>query len=174
MVGFCKGPVRELLGFASFHDGSPRSTHYVGTFGPVAAQIPHWDTDGCSSEHVDGERKTLAPLKLHLSSQYKPFDTKHMSHFDIDGLGGEEVNEVHVRTDFKAMKLKTNRGRECHWGEEGSEGEWYYGKASEEEFIAGLSVCFGGLGGWSVKAKMHSHWKLSELGVVLARRDGRV
>lgn len=178
-AGFCSSgtdrwSIPDLLGFASFREGEERAAQYIGTFGPVPSQSPEWNESGYCQKRVDENGKPISPLnpsELDLSSKFQPFDEKHMSHFDINGPGGEEVSEVHVSTDFKAIKLKTNKGRECYWGE-GRRNQWYSRVASEEECIVGLSVCFGRLGGWSWKAKMYSHWKVSELGVVLARRDG--
>jgi hypothetical protein len=184
VAGYCtsgrdeRWPVPDLLGFTYYREGDypERALEQVGTFGPVPCQAPEWKEEGWygSDKWVDANGKPVKPLNpsdLNLADKFEPFDEKHMLHFDIDGPGGEEVTEVHVSQDFKALKFKTNRGKECYWGEE-RRNQWYSRIASDEEYIAGLSVCFGRLGGYSWRSKMHSHWKLSELGVVLARRDG--
>ncbi|KAF2002070.1 hypothetical protein P154DRAFT_562204 [Amniculicola lignicola CBS 123094] len=46
------------------------------------------------------------------------FPGGEISHFQIDGPGGEFVTEIHVADEAKAIKLVTNRGRECFFGEE--------------------------------------------------------
>lgn len=176
--GTSSWPIPDLMGFAAFRSGEDRASQQVGTFGPVPSQSPEWNEEGWygSKKWVNEEGKPVKPLNpsdLNLVDTLQPFEEKHTSHFDIDGPGGEEVTEVHVSDDFKAIKLKTNWDRECYWGE-GERNQWYSKIASEDECIMGLSVCFGRLGGWSWKAKMYSHWKLSDVGVVLARRDGRM
>lgn len=137
-------------------------------------QDPDWNESRYTKNQLDGDGKPVPPLNpssLSLSSQFSPFDSNFMRHLDIDGPAGEEIIQVDVSEDFKAIKLITNKGRECYWGEE-RRGQWHSRVASEEECIVGLSVCFGRLGGWSWKAKMYSHWKVSEIGVVVCRRDG--
>lgn len=182
VAGYCSSgsgerwPIPDLLGFAYFIEGNEESSKYVGTFGPVPCQTPEWKEEGWYSAAKwtaeDGKPiKPLNPSDLNLRQKIPHFDEKHMLHFDVDGPEGEEVTEVHVSMDFKAVKLKTNRGKECYWGEERRD-QWHSRIAGDEEYIAGLSVCFGRLGGYSWRAKMYSHWRLSEVGVVLARRDG--
>lgn len=176
--GTDRWPVPDLLGFASFREGEERPLGQVGTFGPVPCQAPEWNEDGwyASNKWKDEDGKPVKPLNpsdLELSTKFQPFDEEHTLHFDVDGPGGEEVTQVHVSTDFKAIKLMTNKGRECYWGE-GRRGQWFSRVASDEECIVGLSVCFGRLGGYSWRSKMYSHWKVSEVGVVLARRDGEL
>ena len=175
-------PVPDLLGFTFYRKGTwvaeERAREAVGTFGPVSCQAPEWKEEGwySSEKWTDEHGKPVKPLNtsdLKLNERYPSFDEKYMLHFEVDGDGGEEVTEVNVSQDFRAVKLKTNRGRECYWGE-GRRNQWYTKVANDEEYIAGLSVCFGKLGGYSWRAKMYSHWKLSELGVVMARRDGRL
>jgi hypothetical protein len=38
--------------------------------------------------------------------------------------------------------------------------------------IVGLSLSFGLAGGWNHRANSHSHWKMSELGVLVSTVDG--
>lgn len=162
------------MGFASFRVGAEHAAQHIGTFGPVPSQSPEWEDTGYIQNRLDADGKPLPPLNpssLSLSSHFHSYDEKYMQHFDVDGPAGEEIVQVDVSTDFKAIKLKTNKGRDCYWGEE-RRGQWYTRVASDEECIVGLSVCFGRLGGWSWKAKMYSHWKVSEIGIVVCRRDG--
>ncbi|CAO2649834.1 Nn.00g011260.m01.CDS01 [Neocucurbitaria sp. VM-36] len=128
---------------------------HVGTGGPVPAQSPLFAS--CAN-----------PSELDLHSKFHAFEEANMSHFAVDGANGEIVTEVHVSDDVKAMKLVTNWGRECYWGE-GERGEWHVKRAGEGEVIVGLSCAFGRLSGWSWSAKMYSHWKLSGVGVVTMR-----
>lgn len=175
-------PIPDLLGFTFSRKGTwvaeERAPQIVGSFGPVPCQASEWKEEGWygSKKWTDEDGNAVKPLNpsdLKLDEKYPSFDEKYMEHFEVDGAGGEEVTEVHVSQDFKAVKLKTNKGRECYWGE-GRRNQWYTKVANDEEYIAGLSVCFGRLGGYSWRAKMYGHWKLSELGVVMARRDGRL
>lgn len=170
----------DLLGFTYYRENGrgeeERANEYIGTFGPVPYQAQEWTEEGWwdDKKWVDDNGKRVKPLNpsdLNLAGIFEPFDEKCMLHFEVDGAGGEEVTEIHVSGDFKAVKLKTNKARECYWGEE-RRTQWYVKVANDVEYIAGLSVCFGRLGGFSWRSKMHSHWELSELGVVMARRDG--
>ncbi|KAF3047594.1 hypothetical protein E8E12_010671 [Didymella heteroderae] len=140
-------PCPDLLGFTYFRKGTSvaeeRANEQVGTFGPVPCQASEWREEGWYSakKWVDEDGKPVKPLNpsdMNLADRFQPFDEKHMLHFEIDGSGGEEVTEVHVSQDFKAIKLKTNRGKECYWGEE-RRNQWYIRVASEGEYIAGLS-----------------------------------
>ncbi|KAF1846217.1 uncharacterized protein K460DRAFT_386525 [Cucurbitaria berberidis CBS 394.84] len=128
---------------------------HVGEIRPVAAQHPDF-------------HKCTNLSELELSKKSKSFDEANMSKFTIDGPGGEMVTEVHVSDDFGAIKLFTNRNRECYWGEE-DRNDWFVKRAEQGECIVGLSCCFARLGGWSTSAKLHSHWRLSDLGVVTMR-----
>jgi hypothetical protein len=128
---------------------------HIGTGGPVPSQHP--DFQSCKN-----------PSELGLHKRFGAFEEANMRHFDIDGPGGEVVNEVHVSSDMKALKLVTNRARECYWGERKRE-TWHVKRANHGELIVGLSCCFGQLGGWSWGAKIYSHWKLSDVGVVTTR-----
>lgn len=121
------------------------------------------------AQHADWLKvQDASELKIHKS--LKPFEEADMSHFAIDGPGGEVVTEVHMSNDMNAIKLRTNRERECYWGE-GNKTDWVIKHAAEGEVIVGLSCCFGRLGGWSWSAKKYSHWQLSDVGVVTMKMD---
>jgi hypothetical protein len=99
------------------------------------------------------------------------WDRHYVRHFEIDGKGGERVVEVHVTDDHRSIKVVTNRGRECVFGEGGDGKEWHVKKAANGEVIVGLSACFGDLGGWSEKMGMWRHWGLCNVGVLVEREE---
>ncbi|KAF2175171.1 hypothetical protein K469DRAFT_743420 [Zopfia rhizophila CBS 207.26] len=83
---------------------------------------------------------------------------EHMMHFDIDGPGGEIVTEIHVAHEAIAFKLRTNRGRESHFG--GPEWpDFDVLRAEEGEILVGLVVCFGTHGELSAETESYSYWK---------------
>jgi hypothetical protein len=86
---------------------------------------------------------------------WSPFNTER---FKIDGRGGEVVTVVYVSFDARAIKLQTNRGRECYWGEQEGQ-EWMELRAEDGRVIVGLVVCFGKLGGYNWTSKAYSHWR---------------
>ncbi|KAF2702894.1 hypothetical protein K504DRAFT_463925 [Pleomassaria siparia CBS 279.74] len=141
----------------------PGKTHksglaaHIGSSGPVPCQHPDFET--CQN-----------PSELKLNQTFKRFEEANMRHFAIDGPGGEVVSEVHVSDGMRAIKLFTNRGRECYWGLEGCM-NWQIKRAEKGEFILGLSCSFGTLSGWSQVARVYSHWRLSNLGVITVRTD---
>lgn len=142
----------------------PKKTHkygsaaHVGTGGPVPAQFSRW-------------QQVKSPKDLDMHKHCGPFAEQNMKHFDIDGPGGEVVAEVHVSRDVRAMRLVTNRGRSCFWGEDRDGHVWNVKRAADDEVIVGMSCAFGDLGGYSPVAKMYSHWKLSRLGIVTMKKD---
>lgn len=148
---------RDIVGFQIRKVHAFGVAPHIGTGGPVPAQHPKW-------------HEVRDPSELNLHNALTPFEEANMRHFVIDGPGGEVVTEVYVSDDMNAIKLRTNRGRECYWGEE-NKLHWLSKEAAEGEVIVGLSCCFGRLSGWSWSAKMHSHWKLSNLGVVTMKLD---
>lgn len=162
--------IPDLIGFRSL--GTYRYGHLpcIGNGGPVPSMdIEEWRKGMSRGKEDDG--KQLNPSDLNLRENFRQWDPRFMQRFDIDGAGGEIVTEVHVSVDYKAIRLVTNLGRHCYWGEE-RRGHWLDYVVGEDEAILGLSVCFGRLGGWSWSAKMYSHWKVSEIGLVLGKKDG--
>lgn len=109
-----------------------------------------------------------------------------ISHFDIAGANGEAVTEVHWNSVLGALKLVTNHGRECTWGgssevSDGSELDvsnssssdtaWSIKRSDPGEIIVGLRCCYGRLGGWDEAAGTYRHWKLTDVGVVVAKME---
>jgi hypothetical protein len=144
--------IPQIVGLKSEYASEQSEQRTVGTGGPVPAQAKKW--------HIAN-----TPAELNLSEQFEPWDNDSSVRFDIDGPGGEVVTEVHVSTDGKAIKLRTNRQRECFLGEE-RRSHWRIKQAEPGEMIMGLSVCFGSQGGWNWSAKMNSHWAMSGVGAL--------
>lgn len=101
-----------------------------------------------------------------------PWHPSYMTHFDIDGPGGEVINEVRLGVDGKAIALKTNKGRECNFGTREPNNRWETHTPGEAEFISGIVVSWGITSGWSWKMKMYSHYKVSTLTVLTMDADG--
>ena len=158
--------IPDIVGFRPFKTHMYGSAPYIGSGGPVPCQSEEWNASKYKAD------MHLHPSDLQLHEKFQPFDERFMQHFEIDGPGGEVVTEVHVRHDARAIRLVTNRQREYCWGIQKQQVNWYSKVASEDECIVGLSVCFGDLNGWSWAAKMFSHWKVSEVGVVVCKKDG--
>ncbi|KAH8816977.1 hypothetical protein F5884DRAFT_830110 [Xylogone sp. PMI_703] len=86
--------------------------------------------------------------------------------FDIDGPGGERINEVRVSRDqnYMGLKLRTNRNREADWGEQ-QEGEL----AIFEEFnvrMLGIVVTFGIGAGFSRDTRSYTRTRISSVAVL--------
>lgn len=64
-------------------------------------------------------------------------------HFEIDGPGGEIITEVQyaMHEKPKAIKIRTNRGRECYWGEAPAH-NWQSLEAPPGETLVGLVMTF--------------------------------
>jgi hypothetical protein len=152
--------VPDVVGFLAEYTLEQSSPRVAGTGGPVPSQSERWNKGIVSSR-----------AELNLNEQFQPFDTRSSVRFDIDGPGGEVVTEVHVATDMKAIKLRTNHQRECFFGED-RRSDWEIKRVGPGEMIVGLRVCFGTVGGWNWRARTYSHWKMSELGVLLSTQDG--
>jgi hypothetical protein len=148
--------VPEIIGMKRF-ELSSFFVPQTGTGGPVPAQVKEW-------QHVS----QLSDLDLRM--KVKLWDPAFLTRFHIDGQRGEVVTQVHVSTDFRAIKLVTNRERECCFGTPGTD-EWHVKRAGDGEAVAGLSCCFGRLAGWSRTAKMYSHLSLSDVGVFTMKMD---
>lgn len=162
--------IPDLIGFRSVSTHRDSTQSFIGNGGPVPSMNGEEWRKGMSRGNED-DGKQLNPSDLDLHQHFKQWDPAFMQKFEIDGAGGEIVSEVHFSLDCKAIRLVTNLGRQCYWGEERRE-HWLDYVAGEDEVILGLSACFGTLGGWSSSAKMYSHWKVSEIGVVLGKKDG--
>lgn len=109
-----------------------------------------------------------------------------MSHFDIAGANGEAVTEVHWNAVLGALKLVTNHGQKCNWGgssevssnseldissSSSSNDEWSIKRSDPGEIIVGLRCCYGRLGGWDEAVGTYRHWKLTDVGVVVAKLE---
>ncbi|KAF2119682.1 hypothetical protein BDV96DRAFT_642695 [Lophiotrema nucula] len=90
------------------------------------------------------------------------FQEENWMQFDIDGPGGERVTEVQVAQHSKAVRLKTNRGRMCFWGEQDRD-RWHTLRAPEDEVIVGLVASFGKPSGYDHKTSTYSHLKTSAI-----------
>jgi hypothetical protein len=104
---------------------------------------------------VDGAGSTEAKEN---ETEKPDWPDEHLVHFDIDGPGGEIITEIHVADEAKAIKLRTNRGRESYFGEV-ERNSWYVVRPMEEEVLAGMVVCFGTRSGWNWETKKYSHLK---------------
>ena len=151
--------VPDIVGFSAEYTSEHSGPRVAGSGGPVPSQGEKW-TEGT---HLPNEETDLEKLK--------PFDADSTVRFDIDGPGGEVITEVHVSHDSKAIKLRTNRERECFFGEE-RRSDWVIKRAGPGEMIVGFSICFGTVGGRNWKTNMSSHWKMSEIGVLMLEVDG--
>lgn len=155
---------REILGMRLVDSHKHGNPGYVGSAGPVPAMVAEWrDPD-------EPEMPRLQPSSLNMQKTFGPFCSSHTTSFEIDGFGGEIITEVHVSYDCRAIMLVTNFEQECSWGEEGKE-DWHVETAQEGEVICGLVLGFGALGGWSRRAMMWSHWRVSTFGVVYMKDD---
>ncbi|ROW17103.1 hypothetical protein VPNG_01391 [Cytospora leucostoma] len=88
-------------------------------------------------------------------------------HFTIDGPGGEIVTEVHyaMHDKLKAMKIRTNRERECYWGEMGVQ-KWYRLEPPPGETLVGLVMAFAEPSGYDNEKKTYAHCKMSFVGAL--------
>lgn len=151
-------PIPDIVGLRCKKIGGSDCASYVGTGGPVPAQCSEWGRMQNAKTDLES---------WYTSTELKSFDNANMNHFDIDGPGGEVITEVHISNEAKALRLLTNRGRGCFWGEENRQ-QWTQYRVGEDELIVGLVCAFGNLGGWSWGVKMYSHWNLSGLAVITA------
>ena len=145
-------PMLDIIGIRAYNGGPHFMPPHIGTYTPVPALRTNWN-----------ECQRL-PSVMELRD-FTDFNEANMSHFDIDGPGGEIVTEVHFSPTFSGLKLVTNRGRECCWANHGAH-DWVVKKAAHGKVIVGISGCFGNLSGWSQGAKAYSHWKLSDVGII--------
>lgn len=130
---------------------------------------------------IEGWQNVKKTTELDMWKKKSAWEEECMQHFEIDGVGGEVVSEVHTTRDRKRFKVVTDRRRVGKFGDarevevevEGGGGEWDVLRAKEGDVIVGLSACFGQVAGWSKGATMWSHWCLSGLGVVCMKmKDG--
>ncbi|KAJ4351210.1 uncharacterized protein N0V89_006549 [Didymosphaeria variabile] len=154
--------IPHIVGFAVDNTSGNRRL-LAGSGGPEPVQCPDWQ------EMTNPRRNLVVWIQ---GTTLKSFDEKSMEHFLIDGPGGEIVTEVHASGDMKAIKLFTNRGRDCYFGEKyRQDWDWLEYRVEPGHMIVGLVCAFGRLGGWSGAAKMYSHWMLSGLGVLIVADD---
>ncbi|OCK76198.1 hypothetical protein K432DRAFT_336121 [Lepidopterella palustris CBS 459.81] len=120
---------------------------------------PIHDVLGFRSEYVRGYGELPRavggpPTKQDLRQEFREWDEKNMLHFEIDGPGGEVVTEVEIATaeEPKAIKIRTNCGREAYFGEM-KRNEWNVQRAPEGEHIVGLAVTFATKSGFSHDTK---------------------
>lgn len=77
---------------------------------------------------------------------------KYMVHFDIDGPGGEVVELISAAHNGREIKLQTNRGRECNFGEGGSGARTMRADHVGQEYVlAGIAMSFYDTKKWSVE-----------------------
>ena len=114
--------------------GDPRRPKVLDYFShSIGTQHPSW---GQKETLYDGNHKYQKDAYVHETVKY----------FDIDGEGGEFPTEVHVAADVRALKLVTNLGRECQWGEEDiPESEWRVQRGKEKQPVLGLVAVFGAM-----------------------------
>lgn len=140
----------------------PKPEH-VGTIHPVPAMygIIHW------SEQTGWPGSDIY-------QDFQDFDPRFLKTFTVDGAGGEVIHSVAASQSMGSIRLSTNWGRSKIFGrveDEGYNYNWVSYEAKDGEVIVGLSVSFGKLSGWSHRAKMSSHWTISDLGVMLQSVD---
>ncbi|KAL1592714.1 hypothetical protein SLS60_011130 [Paraconiothyrium brasiliense] len=133
----------------------------AGSGGPEPVQSLNWQ------EMTDPRKDLVSWIQ---NTELKSFDEDSMEHFYMDGPRGEIITEVHASDDMKAIKLFTNKGRDCYFGESGRQ-QWTEYQVEPGHRIVGLVCAFGRLAGWSWGAKMYSHWVLSGLGVLTVAED---
>jgi hypothetical protein len=98
-------------------------------------------------------------------------EKENLVHFDIDGPGGEIITEILVGEETKAIKLRTNRGRESYFGEiEG--GTWNVVRPGNRKVFVGMVVCFGTRSGWDCETEEYSHVKITTAtGIVMSIKE---
>ncbi|KAF1958078.1 hypothetical protein CC80DRAFT_592526 [Byssothecium circinans] len=157
----CKAVIPDIIGLrAEYVDEGETKYREIGSGGPVPFMTdPKWREGLQQSDEGD--------FSLNPTPNPEPWCAFNTQRFEIDGQRGEVVTSVHVAEDAKAIKLRTNRGRECYWGEV-EQGSWseMETESGEGRVIVGLAVCFGELGGWSWKYKGNSHWKTASVSVL--------
>jgi hypothetical protein len=89
------------------------------------------------------------------------WDEKYLVHFDIDGPGGEIITEIHVSNDGKAIRLHTNRDRECYFGEL-ERNDWHVLHPEPGDMLVGMVVCFGTPSGWSRDLNTNEYLKATK------------
>lgn len=141
---------------------APQPEH-VGTIDPVPAMygIERW-----------GNMADMVGLEIY--QDFQKFDARFVNTFTVNGAGGEIISSVSISENMRSIKLATNRGRSKIFGHVESRRHnynWLSYEAKEGEVIVGLSTSFAELSGWSHGAKMSSHWRLSDLGVMLQSVD---
>ncbi|KAI4908463.1 uncharacterized protein J4E92_010862 [Alternaria infectoria] len=148
------------------HDMWGNRGRMVGRRGPILCQSPKWAHD--MTEPLQESLKAAWQDMNKTGSGPHPYQQQNTVTFP---LNQEDITEVHVEQQYRALKLVTQSGRVGYFGEPDMR-DWFVRKAVGGERIVGISACFGALGGWSESARMWSHLKLSRVGVVFERVDG--
>lgn len=63
------------------------------------------------------------------------------------------------------LQIRTNRGRECHWGEKGVQ-DWYRLEPPPGETLVGLVMAFAEPRGYDNEKKTYAHCKMSFVGAL--------
>ncbi|PVH95796.1 hypothetical protein DM02DRAFT_689290 [Periconia macrospinosa] len=123
-------PVPQILGLRVTHEQNIDN---------IRALSDHWRTIGVGFPCVSPSSKSQLP------SEYDGTEVR-IEEFAINGGSGERIIEIHVKGDTGALKLVTNQGRTCMWGDGGSkEEEWSVQKEEKGREIMGLVCVFGDL-----------------------------
>jgi hypothetical protein len=163
-------PIPDIVGLRpGAHNAYGGRGGTVGQGGPVPFQHPEWHRSSRPLQAVFEYLWEKYPISIDNTRLFNPEFTQI---FHIDSTNGEKITQVHVSHDYRALKFVTNHGREVVFGEKGKE-EWHRRVAAEDEVFLGLSTAFGKLSGWSEGMKMWSHMRLSGLGVVFVRVNGK-
>ncbi|CAG8971849.1 hypothetical protein HYALB_00001960 [Hymenoscyphus albidus] len=100
---------------------------------------------GISAQFGGGHGIAQRVIGLQKESDGGVWREENSSHFEIDGPGGEYLNEISVNLSNKppnGLKLRTNRNREFIWGDHQT-GVWETFQAPEGEIIVGMILTFG-------------------------------
>ena len=135
--------MRGIIGLR--HDWQELPSVHEDSRRPKDHRLPDYFSRSIGTQHSSWDQKETLYDGNH-KYQKDPYVHETVKHFDIDGEGGEFPTEVHVTTDVRALKLVTNLGRECQWGEEDiPKSEWCVQKGKEKQPILGLVVVFGAM-----------------------------
>lgn len=139
-----------------------RLTGYVVVGGNVMGmedgvhyERPVHDLCGIRADFVPGYTARRRLIGIEKESDESDWSEQHCVHFDVDGQGGEFVNEISyaMHQTPKAIKLRTNRNREVYWGE-GNVNNWQVLQAPKGEVIVGIVMTFAVPSGWAYPAKI--------------------
>lgn len=133
-----------------------RLTGYViigGTLSGSTGTRPIHDFCGIKAEFAGNQHRTIGIRTEPDGNDWQP---GHCVSFNIDGNGGEVVTEISVAMHEapKAIKLRTNRGREVYWGEEQAQ-NWNTLRASHGMTLIGIVMTFANASGFSWDSKTY-------------------